>query len=269
MSDIREVIDEWGKGAKYWDQAWNPMIGCRKISEGCANCYAARLAARYPELQSADGSFEPHPPKHLKRPPSKGVVFVGNMTDIFGEWNDLDKVCDYWLTMLSKHATNLILTKRPERMDKIVYLPHGSHLMYGVTAENQTRLYERLRRCGFRIMDKIWLSLEPLLGEVNMGRALETASRQSNIFSCMTPEQMMEQYLSWVVIGAESGPNRRPCKLEGVRWAVLQCRKAGVPVFVKQLDIGGKLVKDISKFPEDLQIRQVPWKKVQNEAEKI
>ena len=28
------IIDEWGKGAKYWDVAWNPMIGCRKASEG-------------------------------------------------------------------------------------------------------------------------------------------------------------------------------------------------------------------------------------------
>lgn len=36
------MIDEWKKGAKYWDHAWNPVIGCRKVSEGCANCYAAR-----------------------------------------------------------------------------------------------------------------------------------------------------------------------------------------------------------------------------------
>ena len=258
------MIDEWGKGAKYWDKPWNPMIGCKKVSEGCANCYAARLAAQYPELRDAQGGFEPHPPQNLKSPPKSGVVFVGNMTDIFGEWNDLDKVRDYWLPMLSKQALNLILTKRPERMKQMV---HGSHLMYGITAENQTRLYERLCRCGWMILDKIWLSLEPLLGEVNIGRALTTASEKSGIFSCMTAEQKMKQYLSWVVIGAESGPNRRPCNIEWVRWAVHQCRAAGVPVFVKQLDLDGKLEKDISKFPEDLQIRQVPWKK-ENREEK-
>lgn len=45
------MIDEWGKGAKYWNKAWNPVIGCRKVSEGCANCYAAGMAERFPELQ--------------------------------------------------------------------------------------------------------------------------------------------------------------------------------------------------------------------------
>ena len=79
------MIDEWGKGAKYWDKAWNPVIGCRKVSEGCANCYAAGMAERFPELRDADGGFTPHCPTTPKRPPRSGVVFVGNMTDIFGE----------------------------------------------------------------------------------------------------------------------------------------------------------------------------------------
>ena len=63
----------------------------------------------------------------------------------------------------------------------------------------------------------------------------------------------------WLVVGCESGPNRRPCKIEWVESIVEQCRSASVPVFVKQLDIGGKCVTDISKFPAHLQIRQVPW----------
>jgi hypothetical protein len=29
-----------------WTEAtWNPVVGCRKVSSGCANCYAERLAA--------------------------------------------------------------------------------------------------------------------------------------------------------------------------------------------------------------------------------
>ena len=63
--------------------------------------------------------------------------------------------------------------------------------------------------------------------------------------------------------GAESGQNRRSCSLDWVRQIVRQCREANVRVFVKQLDIDGKLVKDIEKFPEDLQIRQIPWKQVE------
>lgn len=40
--------------------------------------------------------------------------------------------------------------------------------------------------------------------------------------------------LGFVVVGAESGPNRRPCKVEWIEDIVDQCRAAQVPVFVKQ-----------------------------------
>ena len=66
-------------------------------------------------------------------------------------------------------------------------------------------------------------------------------------------------FCKWVVVGAESGHNRRPCKIEWVESIVEQCQKYRVSVFVKQLDINGELVKNISKFPTHLQIRQVPW----------
>jgi len=63
-----------------------------------------------------------------------------------------------------------------------------------------------------------------------------------------------------VIIGAESGPNRRPCPIDAVRSIVRQCREAaGVKVWVKQLDIDGKCVHDIEQFPEDLRIRE--WAK--------
>lgn len=241
------MIDEWGKGAKYWDHAWNPIIGCRKVSEGCANCYAARLAAQYPELQSADGGFEPHPPKHLKMPPSKGVVFAGNMTDIFGEWNDWFQIVE-WLTKLDDGAENLILTKRPERMAKLIAgINPLRRVWWGTTAENQQRYDERVDpiRSIHSPFAPTWLSAEPLLGRIDL----------------IQPGLLSYIPFHWVVVGAESGPNRRPCKQEWVRQIVRQCQVARVPVFVKQLDIDGKLVKDIEKFPEDLQIRQVPWKR--------
>lgn len=78
------MIDECGKGAKYWDKPWNPVVGCKKISEGCANCYAERICTRFGQWKHSD--FQPQPGNCWK-PPRKGVVFVGNMTDIFGEWN--------------------------------------------------------------------------------------------------------------------------------------------------------------------------------------
>ena len=258
------MIDEWGKGAKYWDYAWNPMIGCRKVSEGCANCYAARLAEQYPELQDTSGGFEPHPPKKFKQPPKKGVVFVGNMTDLFGEWVDGLNIHE-WISALSPTATNLVLTKRAGRLrdlqDDLLAL---EHVFFGVTAENQERLASRapqIMKTGAR---KKWISLEPLLAPVNIAPYLLTEHQKRGHDAQYIPPRYDWQYrdrFDWVVVGAESGHARRPCKLEWVRGIVQQCQDNGVKVFVKQLDIDGKLVKDIEKFPEDLQIRQVPWGK--------
>jgi len=238
------MIDEWGKGAKYWDHAWNPVIGCKKVSEGCANCYAERMAGKFTELQDGFGGFLPHCPKNLKSPPKSGVVFVGNMTDIFGEWNRDEQILQ-WLKMNGDiRSVKLVLTKRAYRMRKLTANLPMQNYFYGITAENYARYEQREPSCLLmREGVKMWLSAEPLLGQIDLIR----------------PYGIL---FDWVVVGAESGPNRRPCKLEWVRDIVQQCRENGVPVFVKQLDIGGKLETDISKFPEDLQIRQVPWKQV-------
>ena len=64
--------------------------------------------------------------------------------------------------------------------------------------------------------------------------------------------------ISWVVVGCESGPKRRPCRLEWVESIVNQCAAAGTKIFIKQLDFSGELVKDFDRFPGPIRIRQWP-----------
>ena len=64
--------------------------------------------------------------------------------------------------------------------------------------------------------------------------------------------------LDWVIIGCESGPNRRPMELDWAIYLVRQCRAAGVAVFVKQLPINGKVSKDPAEWPEELRVREYP-----------
>lgn len=232
------MIDEWKKGAKYWTKAWNPVIGCRKISEGCQNCYAEAITKRFKSLRNGNEDFSPHLVDKTRNSPRDGIVFVGNMTDIFGDWNTNEQVCS-WINRLNPAAINLILTKRAPRLFHLSHNILQYNRFYGITAENQSCLDERYYALvNFR---RKWLSLEPLLGEIKLDDA----------FLQFKPD--------WIVVGAESGTNKRPCKIEWIESIVEQCRKAGVKVFVKQLDINGKLVNDINKFPEHLQIRQVPW----------
>lgn len=234
---------QWPR-AKYWNKAWNPVIGCKPCSPACENCYAAAWDKLFGQ------SIEPR--KTSQKPPRHGIVFCGNMTDLFGKW--VDRLCppEYYIsqTLQRKNETvYLWLTKRVPRMISAV---NGgferdrvgmSNHYFGFTAESQEWYLARLESyvSGFPERAKSWLSCEPLLGPID--------------FRFHTYRNLPK----WVVVGCESGPNRRPCKIEWVESIVEQCMSVHIPVFVKQLDIGGKCITDINKFPTHLQIRQVPW----------
>ena len=246
MADI-----QW-PSATYWNKAWNPIIGCKPCSPACDNCYARALATRF------NKSFAPHPSAQ-KRPPRSGVVFCGNMTDLFGEWTKGTRLPELlikdaiWKRHTKRHtdATYLWLTKRVGIMCAGVQKAFDTEWRktrrfchyFGFTAEDQYWFNERMAVLADKIptLTRTWVSAEPLLGPIDL--------------------MLFRRWLvpSWVVVGCESGPHRRPCKLEWVESIVDQCLTAGVPVFVKQLDLNGKCERDITKFPKRLQYRQVPW----------
>jgi protein gp37 len=64
--------------------------------------------------------------------------------------------------------------------------------------------------------------------------------------------------VDWIIIGTESGPYRRPAKIEWVCDLVSQCKNNNVPVFVKQLEINGHVSHDMQEWPEDLRVREFP-----------
>ena len=83
MSDQTSI--EWT------DATWNPVTGCQKISPGCKNCYAARLAPRLQVMgnprYSNGFSIKLHHdlidlPKKWKKPRK---IFVNSMSDLFHE----------------------------------------------------------------------------------------------------------------------------------------------------------------------------------------
>lgn len=251
MSENNDLI-QWPR-AKWWEVSWSPVIGCHKVSPACANCWACEWAKRFKQ------SFEPHR-SSKKTPPNKGVVFAGGLTDLFGDWLSIEESASFITTAairaMSTDPTYIWLTKRVERMERALNLIDqnftAGHWLknhyFGFTAENQ-EWYDKRFKAFRRIPTKFkgWLSAEPLLGPINLG------------LDCVYPPEAMP--FQWIVVGCESGPNRRPCNIGWVESIVEQCLAANVPVFVKQLSIGGKCETDINKFPEHLQIRQVPWAK--------
>ena len=105
------------------DAVWNPVTGCTKVSRGCQNCYAARMAKRlagrsgYP----ADDPFKVTlRPDRLERPlrwrkPRR--IFVCSMGDLLHPDVPDEFILKVAIVMaMTPHHTYLVLSKRVRRM---------------------------------------------------------------------------------------------------------------------------------------------------------
>jgi protein gp37 len=130
---------------EWTDATWNPIIGCSKVSPGCANCYAERMAGRlaamgqraYQDVVAApDTRYGPlsrwngkttmvesalDAPLHWRKPRR---VFVCSMSDLFHPNVPTDWIDRVFAAMaLCPQHTFQVLTKRPERAAE--YLARG------------------------------------------------------------------------------------------------------------------------------------------------
>ncbi len=264
------------------DYTWNPITGCSPISEGCQNCYAAAINKRFHLPQKIQFHSERLEEPLKRKKPS--MIFTGSMTDIFHE-----DVPDEWIgqisriTIASRQHTFQILTKRIDRAHDFygkwsrsgVY-GFSDNVWLGVTIEHPDYLWRAKKL--FQIPAAVrFVSLEPLLWETRLAPEMyeisdadEDSPPGMTLCACGRHWEFgygissYRNYLcggiDWVIVGAETGPGRRPCKLEWVRSIINQCHAAGVPCFVKQIEIDGKISHDMNEWPEDLRVRQ--WPKV-------
>lgn len=205
---------------EWTETTWNPITGCTKISSGCANCYAEKMAQRLKAMRipkysegfnlalHEDCLTEPYTWKKPK------VVFVNSMSDLFHEEIPFDFIKKVFNVMNDnpQHIFQ-VLTKRAEKLlEYNSELNWTSNIWMGVTVENSqtTSRIDFLRQTNAAIK---FLSCEPLLsdlGEINL------------------------QNINWVIVGGESGPKSRPIKEDWVLDIYNQCRNSDIPFFFKQ-----------------------------------
>lgn len=248
MSGVHRTKIEW------CDASWNPVTGCLHGCRYCYaetmthrfkpkhdewpepggihvaahddRCYIATKACA---LRDADGKYlrsTPYPKgfaptmhtyklDHLTHATTPRRIFVGSMTDLFGEW-----VPDEWLAAIFRacheapqHAY-LFLTKNPQRYTELAekgLLPDGDNYWYGSTATTPETPF------WFSDKHNTFVSIEPILAPFEEDGASALAK------------------VNWVILGAETGPRKSkvapdPQWIENIIQAT---RDGGTPLFMK------------------------------------
>ena len=273
-------------GIAWTEASWNPVTGCTKVSAGCKHCYAEREWARLSANPKASDYFgriftdvQMHAhrldqPLRWRRP---RMIFVNSMADLFHESVPdafIDQV--FAVMALAPQHTFQVLTKRVERMREWFApgydnrehavgqamreiaasrggddagLPEWplANVWLGVSAEDQETADARIPVLLEMPAAVRWVSLEPLLGPVDLEKGLG-----------LNPTAK----IAWVVCGGESGPRARVFRVEWAREILRQCRAADVLFFMKQMGAALRLRHragaDMAEWPEDLRVREYP-----------
>lgn len=258
---------------QWTDHTFNPWIGCTKVSPGCANCYAENLMdKRYGRARWGNGNPRSRTSEMTWNNPVKWNataklerkryrVFCASLADVFDDQVPIQWLADlFTLIWKTPHLDWLLLTKRPQNIEpRLSEIAHGSdenlpvfsllpfnNIWFGVSVENQDAFENRVPILA-KIPAKIrFLSLEPLLGDVELRDGLG---------------------IDWAIIGGESGANSRRFESAWARNLVHQCRALGISPFVKQLGRVSDIPTDDPKggnpyeWPGDLRVREFPTNK--------
>jgi protein gp37 len=205
---------------EWTESTWNPVTGCTKISTGCKNCYAERMAKRLLAMGQPNyrNGFRVTVHEHALELPLRWkkpqVIFVNSMSDLFHRSVPTRYVHRVFDVMRQAHWHQFqVLTKRSGRLLQIdPQIRWASNIWMGVSVENEdcSERIDHLRRTHAQVK---FLSLEPLLGPL--------------------PDLDLRG-IDWVIVGGESGPRSRPMDPAWVVDIREQCLRAGVPFFFKQ-----------------------------------
>lgn len=255
-----KVLGVWGPGGTRVvaaESKWREPVKWNRLAAWCGNPACKASAMGRTDGRCSCGL-------RVERP----RVFCTSLADVFEDWRGSmvdakgEELGDYGntgpLSMghvrfrlfdLIADTPNLdwlLLTKRPENVLRMTYdawcerVPgHVSqnegdgrrwafppNVWLGTSVEDQKAADARIPHL-LRVPAAVrFLSMEPLLGPVSLSPYRDQAGG-------VVVTQGID--CDWVIVGGESGPDARTCRVEWVRSVVDQCKAAGVPCFVKQL----------------------------------
>lgn len=143
-------------------KVWNPWVGCSKVSEACLNC---NVDCTKP-FKFEGYNFIP------RRYPEKGsVILVTLLSDFFIEEADPYREGAWDFIKQHPNLIFLIITKRVDRISGCLPSDWGTgynNVILSATIENNKRAVERLPIFKQIPAKHKWLSVAPLLEDLNL-----------------------------------------------------------------------------------------------------
>lgn len=243
---------------EWTDDTVNAWWGCQKISPACANCYAESLdkrtggenwggadSPRRIRVEAAIRELDAIAARSGKEGRPRRV-FLSSMSDVFEDRADLvEPRLKLWAALhrIGRRITPLLLTKRPHMMAEWARVhgwPEGAWA--GTTVEDQIRADERIPALLKVPAPVRFLSMEPLLGRVDLITPIGAAM----IFD--EDRDADDRGIHWIIAGGESGGRARPAPARWFRSLRDQAFAAGAAFFFKQW----------GEFIPDSQVQHLP-----------
>lgn len=227
---------------EWTNETWNPVTGCTKISPGCKNCYAERMAKRLKAMgvERYTQGFNLRTHEDVLDLPYKWkgsrLVFVNSMSDLFHKDVPKDFIMKVFKVMneCPQHYFQ-VLTKRSERLLELSKeLTWSENIWMGVSVESQDYVY-RIKDLAKTAAKVKFLSIEPLIGPIT---------------------KMPLSKIDWIIVGGESGPKSRPIEEDWVLKIRDMSLTADVPFFFKQW--GGVNKKKTGRLLENREWNEMP-----------
>lgn len=234
------------------DATVNHWAGCTKVSPACDNCYAERMAGRLWQVQWGAGAARRQfisardmleaLDRKAQRIGKKLRVFHNSLSDMFdNEVPDGWRMDAFKIMADTPNLQHLVLTKRIGNVrhytqhDGLAFdLMGDGSVWLGVTVVNQEEADRDIPKLLAVPAVKRFLSIEPMLGPINIEPYLLSTYDKAAHDDQMVPGLPTTDRLDWIIVGGESGPGARPMHPDLVRSVRDQCDAAGVPFLFKQ-----------------------------------
>ena len=206
------------------DYTFNPLVGCK---HNCEYCYARKMNDRFKWIPKwTEPKFYPTRLKEPFRIKKASRIFVGSMTDLFGDWVESEKI-ELVLRVAQQNPQHefLFLTKNPKRYAEFdLSFSDNCFLGTTITSPKEYKRAEELLTAARH--QRIFLSIEPLLEPIDLKEIA-----------------IPKRCIDWIIVGGLTPKITH--EREWVDDIIQKAREYKIPLFLKSNLKYGKIIQEV------------------------